>query len=209
LASDWSQPLDLAVLYEDAILYFACVYPSAITTIDWAFAVPIIQTVVEHARQLQPPDSPDLIPDDWMSKLDFRMEVKNVSEIAGGLTLYRIKLSLSDEEKGFSFVYAQDSGIIYAAIPFQDDSDGISEELYETMQQRLEEKIDISKQAAAEKMKPPTTLFRSNFDGNNMSVNYETTEHGSRIIAYIAQDSLDKAFALAKTFGIVPTGLVP
>ena len=198
LASDWSQPFDFAVLGEDEFYYLALAYPSVATNIDGNLTVQFIQAVTNYFQQTGHPD------DDCT----FRMETKGTSKTTTGLVCHRRRISFSEYEVLVIFIH--ESGIFYAvALPLENFSGDVFEEQYETMQQRLEQKITASQLAVAEKMKPPITICRFNRDGVRWRVNYETTERGYRYTAYAAPNSLRSVLTFVENFGIVPTELIP
>jgi hypothetical protein len=216
LSSDWSQPMDVVIMNEEKFWYFACAYPSVVLNIDWNLASQIIQDLAQDAiAYVQQMDIPNVSEEDKakLSQIDLQsflqVETEGISKTTTGLTCYKVKISATPPEESPVVIHtlcAQESGTFYAVVYA---GDGDSEEQYETMQQRLEQKINASKQAAAEKLKPPTTVVRSNLEGVKFCINYEQTEHRTCITAYLAQDSCDNIINLGQAFGITPANLFP
>ena len=203
LSLDWSQPIDLAMSYENDVAYLAFVCPHAETYIDWNLAIQLAQDTLDRMHQIKPFD----LPPDLPSLLSL-VKIQETVETIAGLPCYRV--NISHEGEGVLAVYVHEPGIFYAAaLPLIEDSNEIAEEQYEAMQRRLEEKIEASRSAVAEKMQPPLTVLRSNEDGSKFRVDYEAIERGHRVTAYIAQESFGNVLALAQAWNINPFELLP
>ena len=195
LSLDWSQPIDAAGSYEDDVAYLAFAYSSAETYPDWNLATQLAQSIFDYMQQVKPAD----LPPGW----HVLTETREIPITIAGLTGSRMNYWLID--MGLAIVYVHEPGFFYVAVRYLEDySDEDTEEQYEAMQRRLEEKIEASRQAVAEKMPPPLTVLRSNRDGTKLRVNYEAIERGHRVTAYIAQDSFGNVLALAQMFGLNP-----
>jgi hypothetical protein len=195
LSLDWSQPIDIAMSGDASIAYFACAYPPAKSPIDLNLATLLWQAISEHNHQIKPDPSFDSI----------RVETQQLREPIAGLTGYRVNVLREGEEAVLTIIYVHGQGIFYAAwLAAKADSEGITGEQYEAVRAALEQKISASKQAVAEKMKPPTTVFRSKQEDTRCSLDYETTERGHRFTFHVAENSFENVLALAQQFGFDP-----
>ena len=77
------------------------------------------------------------------------------------------------------------------------------------MQRQLEQKIEASRQSVAEKMPPPITVLRSNYDDTRFRADFETTARGYRVTVHVAQESFGNVLALGQQWGIGPSLLLP
>jgi len=193
---------DFAVTMEDSVLYLASTYSSAQTQIDWNLAKQLMQGLKEHVLISM---SPDNSLHDQLDTL-FQVKIQEAPETIAGLPGYWVNSWLGPER---AVVYAQEPGIIYAAVLLITDDNEVTEEQFAMMQRRLEQKIEDSRLAVAEKMPPPMTVLRSNHEGTRFRADLETTARGYRISVHVAQESFNNVLALGQKFGVGPSLLLP
>ena len=200
LSLDLSLPVDLALSSEDNVLYLASAYPSAETHIDWNLVAQLLRTISDNIRPMLPPD--ELLPDSF-----FRMGSQNMPRTVAELIYNRLDVSIFGQTG--VIIYVHEPGLFYAALLLPNDANEVTEEQCEAIQRRLRGKIEASQQAVADKMPPPTTVFRSNDKGTQLRVDYEFTECGTRITAYATQESFWNVLALVQMFGLNPLQILP
>ena len=194
-SEDWKQPTDFASLMDDEALYVGFSYPSDKMAIDWNFFAELGNLWNDYIRQVDSKWAAELM------ELIMGSEVKAVGEpvTTAGVTYHWILLDCIPLIVGFT------PEQIYAAVGFVIDADKVSEELvteqFNTLHERLVQKINDSKQAVAEKMKPPMTVFHSKMEEHTFRLDYESSGHGYRYTAYIEEDSIGSAFALIANYG--------
>ena len=197
LSLDWEQPMDVALSLENEVMYLAISFPPGIVENDWhLFEEQFKKNWYDHFQAVRPTewDTAGDIFDGFFPIIQEQGEQATVSN----LPYHWIKFSLLGND--LVAVYGHESEKIYVAVPWG-NSDEISEGQIEAMWQHLVQKVDDSKQAVAEKIEPPKTVFRSEMEGYTFRLDYDPSDNGFRCTAYIEQNSLGTALALIANYG--------
>jgi len=190
-SEDWKQPTDFACLMDYEALYVGFSYPSDKMAIDWDFLAELGNFWNDYIRQV---DS------EW-AELIMGSEVKTVGEpvTTAGVTYHWILLDCIPLIVGYAPEH------IYAAVGLLIDTDKVSEELvteqFNTLHERLVQKVNDSRQAVAEKMEVPTTVFHSKMEEHTFRLDRESLGYGVRYTAHIENDSIFTALALIANYG--------
>ena len=189
LSQDWTQPIDIALSFEDEAIYLACTYPHSEFKIDWVHVVQFSASLSDYFRQM----------DTELSDMEeLRMEIIGEPKVDGEIT-WHLMLLHWDVTISLIVGYAPDR--VYVAILLDEVSEEWIDEQFDTVQQRLVQKVSVSKQGIADKIKPPRTLFHVNYEGSTMRLDYESDEHGFRFSFHVSEDSLETALALLASYG--------
>ena len=174
-------------------------YPSITVAVDWNLATQVVQNILRQANEIKPTANLD----------SFQVERQQLPEPIAGLTGYRVNVSF-DSTDCLTIICVHEPGIIYAAwLSMKEGSEGIPDDQYEAMRAALEQKISASHQGGAEKMKPPTTVIRSHYEGTQCRLDYEPIGHGHRFTLHVAENSFGNVFALAQQLGFDPRQILP
>ena len=183
LSLDWQRPIDLAVLYEEDILFLACASPNTKTHFDLDSVMPLVQGFMDHGHQIRPLDNP---------VAPFEIETQRLPGTVAGLSGYRVKASI-EEGVWLDLIYVQEAGIVYAAGSLlEDDSDDAMEKQHDDMRLRLAPKIEASRKGIADKVKPPITVLHYSCDDTWFRMDYETTEHNTCFTIFASTESIWK-----------------
>ena len=198
LSLDWEQPMDVALSLENEVWYLAIFLPPGMVEKDWhLFEKRFKKIMDDHMQAVRPTEG--LTGDTMFGDIFPTMQEQGELAIASNLPYHWVKFSLL--RNNLVAVYGQESGKLYAAISSLGDSDEVSGERFDMMQQRLVQKVNDSQQAVAEKMEVPTTVFRSEVEGYAFRLDYEPSDNGFRYTAHVEQNSLGTALALIANYG--------